>query len=474
VAGLFLACKTDSLKRNEIRKKERMGSVVYVINAHGAPLMPCSARKARLLLRDHKARVIHKTPFTIALLQGSSGYRQEVVAALDTGSTVVGSAAIANGRVVYQAEVMLRNDITGKLKERASYRRTRRGRNMRYRPARFDNRAASRQTGRLAPSLASKVNSHLREVRFVESILPVSRWNFELAAFNIHKITNPSVAGEGYQNGALKNFYNVKQYVLHRDDYKCQSGQKIKHSQTLHVHHKIFRSQGGTNAPGNLVVLCQTCHDALHAGEIALPPQKRSKTKHATEMGIIKSSLKKSGVVHRETFGYETKYKREQILKWPKTHANDAVAACLEDGELVQAMAHILIKKHIAAGDYKQTSGAHSQKTVPTGKLFGLRKGDKVQIPMGIGFVKGKRSSGYFSIADLDGAVLHASEKTDRCHRISARSTTQIEFIRVNQLLNRRKEKEVQMQIQKETKSAKAKPSALSLPYLKDRVSRAV
>jgi len=435
--------------------------------------MPCNARKARLLLRDHKARVVHKTPFTIALVQGAAGYRQEVVAALDTGSTVVGSAAIANGRVVYQAEVMLRNDITGKLKERASYRRTRRGRNTRYRPARFDNRGASRQSGRLAPSLTSKVNSHLREVRFVESILPVSRWNFELAAFDIHKITNPAVTGEGYQNGALKDFYNVKQYVLHRDNYKCQSGQKIKHSQKLHVHHKIFRSQGGADAPSNLIVFCQTCHDALHAGEISLPPQKRSKTKHATEIGIIKSSLKKSGVVHQETFGYETKYKREQILKWPKTHANDAVAACLADGELVQTMGHILIKNHMAAGDYKQTSGKHSQKMVPTGKLFGLRKGDKVKIPMGVSFVKGKRSTGYFSIADLDGTVIHASEKTERCERVSARSTTQIECVRLNYLLNRRKKKEVQMQIQKEAKESKAKPSALSLPDLKDRVSRA-
>jgi hypothetical protein len=190
-------------------------------------------------------------------------------------------------------------------------------------------------------------------------------------------------------------------------------------------------------------------------------------------MGIIKSSLKKSGVVHQETFGYETKYKREQILKWPKTHANDAVAACLADGELVQTMGHILIKNHMAAGDYKQTSGKHSQKMVPTGKLFGLRKGDKVRIPMGVGFVKGKRSTGYFSISDLDGTVIHASEKTERCERVSARSTTQIECVRLNYLLNRRKEKEVQMQIQKEAKESKAKPSALSLPDLKDQVSRA-
>jgi hypothetical protein len=446
--------------------------LVFVLNQFSKPLMPCSPRKARLLLRDGKAKVVYKTPFTIQLLYGSSGYKQEVIAALDTGSTVVGCAAIANGQVVYQSEVTLRNDITGKLKERASYRRTRRGRNTRYRPARFDNRIVSKRKGRLAPSLVSKIESHLREVQFVQSILPVKKWNFELAAFDIHRITNPEVSGAGYQDGVLKDYYNVKQYVLHRDNYTCQSGQKCKHHHRLHVHHKIFRSDGGSDAPENLVVLCETCHDNLHAGVFALPVKaKRSKTKHATEMGIIKSRLSQCDVAHKVTFGFETKYKREQILKWDKTHANDAVAACLEDGELVQASPNILIKNHMARGDYKQTFGAHSQLSTPTGKLFGLRKGDKVLTTRGIGFVKGKRSTGYFSIADLDGNVIHASEKVAHCKRITARTTTQVECISVAKLVARRKEKELLMQTKK---AANASRSALSLTSLKADVSRAI
>jgi RRXRR protein/HNH endonuclease len=437
--------------------------------------MPCFPRTARLLLRDKLAKVVHATPFTLKLCFGASGYTQEVVASLDTGSRVIGSAAIANGRVVYQAEVKVRNDITGKMGERASYRRTRRSRNMRYRPARFDNRCASRRKGRLPPSIKSKVESHYREVKFIESILPVTRWSFELASFDIHKITNPDVSGVGYQEGALKDFYNVKQFVFHRDGYQCQSGQKVTHSKKLNAHHVVFRSNGGPDTPENLTTLCETCHCALHAGKFALAKGKRSKTKHATEMGFIKSRLSKGPVSHTVAFGYETKYKREQILKWPKTHANDAVATCLVDGELVEPMATILIKTHMASGDYKQTSGAHSQKTVPTGKLFGLRKGDKVQIPAGIGFVKGKRSSGYFSISDLDGRVLHDSEKASKCRRIAARTTTQVECHRLSDLALRRKEKEVQMQIAKHSKSTvtKALPSALSLPALKDGVSRA-
>ena len=412
--------------------------MVFVVNKHGNPLMPCSPCKARKLLRSEKAKVLHTTPFTIKLIYGSTGYKQEIIAGLDTGSVTIGCAATANGKVLYQSEVTLRNDISSKMQQRASFRRTRRGKKTRYRQARFNNRCASIKKGRLPPSLKSKINSHLREIHFVESILPITKWKFELASFDIHKITNPSVSGKNYQNGPLKDFYNVKQYVLDRDNYKCQSGQKVKHSRHLHVHHIIFRSKGGSDAPGNLITLCETCHENLHNGQFVILKGKKSKTKHATEIGVIKSQLTKSSIPHVETFGYETKYKREQVLKLPKTHSNDAIAICMEDGELVEPNETIFIKKHISKGDYKLRKGSHSEIVIPVGKLFGLRKGDKVMTSRGMGFINGKRSSGYFSVADLDGNVIHNSEKVAKCKRIAARSTTQVEEINLNDLLKRR------------------------------------
>ena len=122
--------------------------MVYVLNKHGNPLMPCSNRKARILLSTNKAKVIHKTPFTIKLLHGSSGYKQPIIAGLDSGSVTVGCAAIANDQVVYQAEIKLRNDISNKMQSRASFRRTRRARKTRYRQPRFSNRCASKRKGR--------------------------------------------------------------------------------------------------------------------------------------------------------------------------------------------------------------------------------------------------------------------------------------------------------------------------------------
>ena len=162
--------------------------LAYILNQHGIPLMPCSPTKARKLLKQGKAKVTKRTPFTLKLLNGSSGYTQECIAGMDTGSKALGCAVISNGKALYQSEVTLRTDVSKKMQRRAMYRRTRRGRKCRYRPARWLNRASMRKVGRLAPSLQSKLNSHLREKKQVESLLPIVRWKVETASFDIHKI----------------------------------------------------------------------------------------------------------------------------------------------------------------------------------------------------------------------------------------------------------------------------------------------
>lgn len=121
--------------------------------------------------------------------------------------------------MLYQSEVYFREDVSGKMQQRAMYRRTRRNRKTRYRPARWNNRANSRREGILAPSIRSKFDLHFREKKFVESILPVTKWKVELASFDIHKITNPYVYSFWYQKGNKMGFYNVKAYVLSRDNY---------------------------------------------------------------------------------------------------------------------------------------------------------------------------------------------------------------------------------------------------------------
>jgi 5-methylcytosine-specific restriction endonuclease McrA len=398
---------------------------VYVLSKTGKPLMPSMPVIARLLLKEGKAKCVRKTPFTIKLLGETTEYKQDVIGGMDTGSKMVGCAAISNGKVVYQSEVKIRQEVSKKMKQRKMYRRNRRNRKTRYRKARWQNRASMRKEGSLAPSIKSKVDSHLREKRFVESILPVTRWSVETASFDIHKISNPNIRKWEYQKGNKKGFYNIKAYILHRDGYQCQKCKTKKGK--LHIHHIVFRSNGGTNSPENLIVLCHTCHDKVHNGEFEIKGV-RSKTKHATEIGIVKSQLKKQFGDFKECFGYDTKFKREQILRVPKTHRFDAVAICCEEGEVVKMSDTVYFKKHVAKGDYQQTKGARSEKRIPTGKLFGLRKFDYIQTAKGKGFVKGKRSDGRFAICDIFWNTINGQVQIKKnCKRLNARTTTLIE-----------------------------------------------
>jgi len=408
--------------------------LAFVLNRHGSPLMPCKAQKAKKLLKLRKAKVVRRTPFTIKLTCGSSGYKQELTAGVDAGSKVIGTAVVReSGQVVFQAETHLRGEeIKSKMDQRRMYRRSRRGRKTRYRKTRFLNRKASTRLDRLPPSTRHKVEAHLREKSFIESILPISKWRVELASFDIHAISNPNVSKAAwwtYQRGDMYGFQNLKQYVLKRDGYLCQSCKnKSRQNAELHVHHIKFRSNGGTDTKNNLMTLCKPCHDKLHKRKNAQAHSlklraKPANTKHATEASVVTSQLRKHFGDFEETFGFITKIDRtEQALE--KRHFIDA-AVIASRGMPLRLLIRTLIRRYVAKGDYQQTKGVRSEKTIPTGKLFGLRKFDLIYTPKGLGFVKGKRSSGYFSIGDIYNKVIHNSVKvkTDIV-RLSARNIT--------------------------------------------------
>lgn len=114
--------------------------LVFVLNKHGEPLMPCKPRKARMLLKEKKAKIVSYEPFTIQLLYGSSGYKQETTIGIDTGAKNIGIAIKSQNKIIAKGEIELRGDIKFNLTIRRQYRRSRRYRKTRYRQARFQNR----------------------------------------------------------------------------------------------------------------------------------------------------------------------------------------------------------------------------------------------------------------------------------------------------------------------------------------------
>src|SRR5437660_8339635 len=121
----------------EYQTSERMVNTlfVYVLNRHGQPLMPSQPRKARLLLKAGQAKVVRMVPFTIQLLYGSSGYKQEVTLGVDAGTRHLGVSATTEQQVLFEAEVQPRSDIGEVLATRRQFRHARRSRKTRYRKA---------------------------------------------------------------------------------------------------------------------------------------------------------------------------------------------------------------------------------------------------------------------------------------------------------------------------------------------------
>lgn len=294
---------------------------VFVLNQHGEPLMPCSPRKARVLLRDGKAKVVKREPFTIQLRYGSAGHKQDITVGVDTGSNAVGVSVISENKELNSYEFKLRDDISKKMTQRRQYRRNRRSR-LRYRKLRFNNRGSSKHKGRLSPSVKWKVNAHKRIIDMVCSLLPKHKLVLETGAFDIQKLKNPNIKNEQYQGGVQYGFSNVREYVLHRDGHKCQAGRKGC-SNKLHVHHIKFRSHGGSDRPNNLITLCEKHHYQLHEGNLELNVKPKQGYKHATIMSIVRKRLLAHYTSAIETFGYVTKENRFE-LGIEKSHTNDA------------------------------------------------------------------------------------------------------------------------------------------------------
>ena len=326
--------------------------MVYVLDNTGKAIMPTERHgKVRRLLHDGMAHVVKLQPFTIQLDYESKGYTQEVSLGVDAGSIHIGLSATTEKKELFAAEIVLRTDIAKKIASRRELRISRRFRKTRYRKAKFDNRR--RKDGWLAPSIRYKVDSHLKAIRLVHSLLPISKTTIEVAQFDTQKIKNDKIQGIVYQQGEQIGFWNVREYVFARDGHKCQHCKGKSGDKILNVHHLESRKTGG-NAPNNLITLCETCHKAYHRGEFELKVKRGTSLRAAAAMNIMRWDVYKK--VKNEfnnvylTFGYITKYTRiDNSIE--KTHCADAF--CISKNIKAQRLDYYLkcrcIQRHTRA-----------------------------------------------------------------------------------------------------------------------------
>ena len=404
---------------------------VYIRNQHGTPLMPCHPRKARLLLKRGKAKVVKMIPFTLQLLYGSSGYKQEVSLGIDAGTKHIGVAATTEKAVLFEAEVQPRTDIQALLAARRQFRRARRSRKTRYRPKRFLNRRKPK--GWLAPSVQHRVDAHLKTIQLVHRLLPISRTTIEVAQFDLQKLNTPDIEGKAYQEGPQLGFWNVREYVLFRDEHSCQWCQGKSKDRVLQVHHIESRQTGG-DRPDNLVTLCKTCHEFIHRThqehKIA---RKQGGFRDAMLMGIMRwrvynEAQARFPPVHL-TYGYLTKYTR-MSHQLEKSHLIDA--RCISGNVTAQTDETWYLIKWVRRNNrqlHKATigKGGKRQRNTAPKDVHGFRLFDCVSYQGQVCFVWGRRSSGYFDLRLLDGTKIHAGANCKHLTVIQKASTCLIE-----------------------------------------------
>ena len=388
--------------------------MVYVLNKDGMPLMPTERYgKVRRMLRDGKAKVVHRCPFTIQLLYETGNETQPVSLGVDAGSKHIGISATTEEKVLYEADVELRNDIVELLSTRRELRRTRRSRKKRYRKARFDNRKNPKCW--LAPSVRQKIHSHLTVVDKVCALLPITNIVVEVASFDIQKIKNPEISGEEYQQGEQMAFWNVREYVLFRDGHKCQCCNGKSKDNILNVHHIESRKTGG-NAQNNLITLCDTCHKKYHAGEIELPKtiKRGMRFADAAFMGVMRwafyNELKSRYPSVSMTYGYITKNVRIQN-GLPKEHYVDA--RCISGNPTANPLGYYFYQKKVRCHNRKThktnlIKGGKMQRSQAPYIVKGFRLFDKVRCNGEEAFIFSRRSNGYFDIRKLFGGRISA------------------------------------------------------------------
>lgn len=406
---------------------------VFVLGSDRRPLMPCSEKRARLLLERGRAAVIRRYPFTIILNDRTHDdcKLQEISVKLDPGSRTTGMAVMRTGggnrpdAVLFLAELTHRGrQISEKLTARAAFRRRRRG-NLRYRPARFDNR--TKPEGWLAPSLRHRVETVSSWVARFRRLAPVTGIAMELVRFDMQALENPEIEGAEYQRGTLAGT-ELREYLLAKWNHACAYCGET--GVPLNLDHITPRARGGSNRVSNLACACIPCNTAKGARPVeeflagqpavltrvlaaAKRPLKDAAAVNSTRWALFQALLA-TGLPVQTASGGRTKFNRMR-LGIPKTHALDA--ACV--GELAALSgwhAPALAIKCTGRGAYQRTRldayGFPRGYLTRSKRIKGFRTGDMVRAAVPIGKKAGVhtgrvavRATGSFNIQTSAGVV---------------------------------------------------------------------
>ena len=290
--------------------------------------------------------------------------------------------------------------------------------------------AFAASAGWLAPSVENRINAHLSRIEAVLRLLPVTKITVETASFDTQLLKNPDISGKAYQEGEQLGFWNVREYVLFRDGHVCQHCHGRSKDPVLNVHHLESRRTGG-DSPGNLITLCETCHKALHRGEIKLKAKRWQSFQAEAFMGIMRwNVLNRLKASHpelevRNTYGYLTKHARIRH-GIAKSHCADAF--CIAGNLDAERLGEYFFQKQTRRNNrqiHKLTilKGGIRKRNQAAYEVKGFRLFDKVACKGEEAFIFGRRSSGSFDVRKLDGTRVSAGLSCKKLRLLERRRT---------------------------------------------------
>jgi 5-methylcytosine-specific restriction endonuclease McrA len=419
-------------------------SKVFVLDTEKRTLNPIHSAQARQLLRNKKAAVYRRFPFTIILKES----RPESLVTtlrlkLDPGAKVTGIALVndSSGEVVFAAELKHRGfAIRDALTSRLQLRRSRRARKTRYRQPRFLNR--TRPQGWLAPCLKSRVENIKTWVERLRKLAPIEAISQELVRFDMQLMRNPEIQGKEYQQGTLAG-YETREYLLEKWGRQCAyCGVKDVPFQIEHIHP---RAKGGSNSITNLTLSCEKCNLKKGTKDIKEflkkdPTRLEKILKHAkrpladaaavnTTRWALFTALKETDLPVETGSGGLTKFNRSQ-QKLEKTHWIDAACVGKSTSKLiVKGVKPLLITAngHGSRQSCRTDKFGFPSRHVPREKIhFNFQTGDIVKAVVTAGKKIGNyvgrvaiRSSGSYNISTKNGLIQGISYKF--CKRIHAK-----------------------------------------------------
>jgi len=426
---------------------------VFVVGKDKQPLMPCSEKRARLLLERGRARVHRSVPFTIRLIDRTADdcVLQPLRLKLDPGSKTTGLALVREIEAVAPEtgevsrctavlslfELVHRGrQISEALTSRRQMRRRRRG-NLRFRAPRFDNR--TRPAGWLAPSLQHRVGTTTAWVERIRRWAPVTKLSSELVRFDMQQMESPEIEGVEYQQGTLAG-YEVREYLLEKWQRTCAYCDA--QNTPLQIEHIEPRSKGGSHRISNLTLACGPCNQKKAARTLqdflkkdparlariqaqAKRPLRDAAAVNATRWALA-NALKTTGLSLELASGGRTKFNRS-TLSVPKTHALDA--ACVGQVDAItnwqRPALHTLTIKAMGRGCYQRTRldafGFPRGYLMREKSVHGFQTGDRVKAIVAKGKKAGTyvgrvaiRKTGSFNITTPSGVVQGIGHKNCR------------------------------------------------------------